>query len=95
MLIRIKTLTVENNGYRRETFSRDIYINSDNIISIMDHPAIDDFLLTENLKHSGEKFCIVKLSHGNKSEDVIAFGTSAMIYSQISEQTKGKSLLNG
>jgi len=94
MLIKLKTLIVENHGYRRETFSRDIYVNSSNIISISDKPEIDDFLLTENLKHSGEKFCIVKLSHGNKSEDIIAFGTSAMIYSQINEQTHGKRLLN-
>ena len=94
MLIRLKTLIVENHGYRRETFSRNIYVNSNNIISISDHPAIDDFLLTENLQHSGESFCIVKLSHGNKSEDIIVFGTSAMIYAQISEQTTGKRLLN-
>ena len=46
------------------------------------------------MEHAGDNFSLVKLSHGNKTEDIIAFGTSAMIYSQISEQSTGKRLLN-
>ena len=94
MLIKIKTLIVENHGYRRETFSRDIYVNSNNIISISDYPAIEQLLLAEGSIGQEDKFSLVKVSHGNKTEDIIAFGTSAMIYSQISEQTTGRRLLN-
>ena len=94
MLIKIKTLIVENHGYRRETFSRDIYVNSNNIISISDYPAIEQLLLAEGSISQGDKFSLVKVSHGNKTEDIIAFGTSAMIYSQINEQTTGRLLLN-
>jgi len=94
MLIKIKTLIVENHGYRRETFSKDIYVNSNNIISISDYPAIEQLLLAEGSISQGDKFSLVKVSHGNKTEDIIAFGTSAMIYSQINEQTTGRRLLN-
>lgn len=94
MLIKIKTLIVENHGYRRETFSKDIYVNSNNIISISDYPAIEQLLLAEGSISQADKFSLVKVSHGNKTEDIIAFGTSAMIYSQINEQTTGRQLLN-
>jgi hypothetical protein len=50
--------------------------------------------MTENMQFSGDKFSLVKVSLGQKIEDVIAFGTSATIYSQINEQATGKRLLN-
>ncbi len=94
MLIKLKTLLVENQGHKRTAISKQIYINTNNIISISDYPAIESFLIMEKMEHAGDNFSLVKLSHGNKTEDIIAFGTSAMIYSQISEQSTGKRLLN-
>jgi hypothetical protein len=34
MLIKLKTLVVENQGYKRSASAKDIYINSDNIVLI-------------------------------------------------------------
>ena len=94
MLIKLKTLLVENQGHKRTAISKQMYINTNNIISISDYPAIESFLIMEKLEHAGGNFSLVKMSHGNKIEDIIAFGTSAMIYSQISERSTGKRLLN-
>lgn len=94
MLIKLKTLVVENHGYKRQTFSKDIYINSDNIVSISDHPGIEKFLLEENLNQSGDKFSLIKVSFGSKLEEIIAYGTSANIFSLISESTRGARILN-
>ncbi len=95
MLIKLKTLIVENQGHKRAAISKQIYVNTDNIISISDYPAIESFLIMEKMEHAGSNFSLVKVSHGNKVEDIIAFGTSAMIYSQVSEQAATKRLLNG
>ena len=94
MLIKLKTLLVENQGHKRTAISKQMYINTNNIISISDYPAIESFLIMEKMAHAGDNFSLVKMSHGNKTEDIIAFGTSAMIYSQIREQSTGKRLLN-
>ena len=94
MLIKLKTLLVENQGHKRTAISKQVYINTNNIISISDYPAIESFLIMEKMEHAGDNFSLVKLSHGSKTEDIIAFGISAMIYSQISEQSGGKRLLN-
>ena len=95
MLIKLKTLLVENQGHKRTAISKQMYVNANNIISISDYPAIESFLIMEKMTYSGDNFSLVKMSHGNKVEDIIAFGTSAMIYSQISEQSANKRLLNG
>tara|TARA_B100001250_G_C19269161_1_gene558298 strand:+ start:143 stop:430 length:288 start_codon:yes stop_codon:yes gene_type:complete len=94
MLIKLKTLIVENEGYKRSAKTQHIYINSNNIVSVSDYPGIADFLITEKMHFSDDKFSLIKISLGTNVEDVIAFGTSATIYSQISEQTSGKRLLN-
>tara|TARA_B100001094_G_scaffold246378_1_gene243026 strand:- start:1221 stop:1508 length:288 start_codon:yes stop_codon:yes gene_type:complete len=94
MLIKLKTLLVENQGHKRTAISKQMYINTNNIISISDYPAIESFLIMEKMAHAGDNFCLVRVSLGSKIEDVIAFGTSAMVYSQISEQSTGRKLLN-
>ena len=94
MLIKLKTLIVENHGYKRKTTSKDVYINANHIVSISDYDAIEEFLLTENLNKAGDKFCLVKILEGSGTKDYIAFGTSHNLYGQIREQSQGKRILN-
>ena len=94
MLIKLKTLIVENHGYKRETTSKDVYVNTDHIISISDHDGIQDFLLTEDLTQTTDKFCLVKISTGNTTKEYITFGTSHNLYSQIRDKSQGRKLLN-
>ena len=94
MLIKLKTLVVENQGYKRSATAKDIYINSDNIVLIEDYPGIESFLINENMQFAGDKFSLIKLSTAGKATEYIAFGTSHNIYAQISEQSQGKRLLN-
>ena len=95
MLIKLKTLVVENDGYRRTAAPKEVYLNSTNIISISDHPRIEQYLLSEGLGHSSDRFCLIKVSLGNSLEELIAFGTSASIYKQINENNTSKGVLNG
>ena len=94
MLIKLKTLILESEGQKRNARMESIYVNSSNIVSVSDYPAIEGFLLKENIQFSDDKFSLVKVSLGQKIEDVIAFGTSATIYSEITQQTTSKRLLN-
>jgi len=94
MLIKLKTLVVENHGHRRSASTKEMYVNSNSIISVSDYPAIESFLIMEKMSFAGDRFSLVRVSLGNKIEEIITFGTSAMIYSQISEQSNGKRLLN-
>ena len=53
MLIKLKTLIVENDGHKRSSRMEKIYVNSNNIVSVSDYQAIEDFLLTEKMQFSG------------------------------------------
>jgi len=94
MLIKLKTLVVENQGYKRSATAKQIYVNSDNIVSIEDYPGIESFLINENMQFAGDKFSLIRVSTAGKAVEYITFGTSHNIYSQISEQAHGKRLLN-
>ena len=95
MLVEIKTLFIENNGYKRNISLKKIYVNSRNIVSISDYQGAENFLLQENSDFSKESFSLIKINQGNKLEEIIAFGSAEQIYNSIGENLKGKQLLNG
>jgi|TARA_B100001094_G_scaffold327093_1_gene384509 hypothetical protein len=94
MLLKIRQLVIENQGHKRNIVPKNIYINSDNIVSITDYRGADHFLLSEKSKFSKERFSLLKVTHGNKIEDIIAFGTAESIYSEATEHRNGRSILN-
>jgi len=94
MLLQVRKLVVENRGYKREIYSKNIFINTDNIVSIVDYEDLKNFLLSENSQFSNDKFSIIKVSHGNTVEDIITFGTAEQIYSKTSADNLGRRLLN-
>jgi hypothetical protein len=95
MLLKIKQLIIENTGHKREISHKDLYLNSTSIVSIVDYNGINSFLLTEKSSFSGTNFSLIKVNHGNRTEDVIVFGTAAAIYSEINQDLSGRLLLNG
>jgi hypothetical protein len=94
MLLKIKQLVVENQGHRRAITHKSIYLNSTSIISIVDYDGANNFLLAEKSSFSGSKFSLIKISHGSKTDDVIAFGTADSLYSEIKQEISGPQLLN-
>jgi len=94
VLLQIRTLMIENNGYKRDIYSKNIFINTDHVVSIVDYENLDNFLLSEQSSYSSEKFSIVKISHGNTVEDIITFGSAQQIYSKMNERQLGKRILN-
>ena len=94
MLIEIKRLLIENDGYNRNVSLQRMYINSNSIISISDYEGAQKFLLRENSKLSHESFSLVKVNEGGTTEDIIAYGSAEQIYTAIGTNTTGKQLLN-
>jgi len=93
MLIEIKRLLIENDGYNRNVSLQRMYINSASIISISDYHGAQKFLLRENSRLSEESFSLVKINEGGKTEDIIAYGSAEQIFTVIGSNT-GKQLLN-
>ena len=93
MLVQIKRLLVENDGYKRNISLQNMYINSTNIVSISDYRGAENFLLRENSRLSGERFSLIKLNEGGRTEEIIAFGTAEKLYSDF-RNNSGKKLLN-
>lgn len=94
MLLKVKQLVVENVGWRRNITSKNIYINSDNIVSVADYSGLRDFLLSEGSEFSSSSFSLIKLGHGNKIEEVIAFGPAESFYSKIQTENDNRRILN-
>ena len=95
MLLKIKQLIIENEGYKRRITARNIFVNSANIVSISDYHGATDFLLTEESTFSKEQFSLVKVSQGASATEIIAFGTAESIHSEINESLTKKELLHG
>lgn len=93
MLVEIKRLQIENDGYNRNVSLQRIYINSDSIISISDYQGAQNFLLQENSRFAQDQFSIVKLNEGGRVEEIIAYGSAEQIYGSIGAST-GKRILN-
>lgn len=95
MLLKLMTLSIENQGFKRDATSKLIYVNTENIVSISDYSGIKDFLSSEGLRFSDSNFSLVRLSHGHKTEEIIAFGSSEAISAQFhSLNNSNRVLLN-
>ena len=94
MLVEIKRLLIENEGYKRNISLKRMYVNSSNIISISDYNGAENFLLRENSRLAKEEFSLIKINEGDRTEDIIAFGSADQIYATIGNNTTGKRLLN-
>lgn len=95
MLIEIKRLLIENNGYKRDVKLQRMYVNSSSIVSISDYAGATNFLLKENSRFAKDKFSIIKLNEGGKTDEIIAHGSAEQIYNSIGNEPKGKTILNG
>ena len=94
MLVEIKKLLIENEGYKRNIRLERMYVNSNSIVSISDYVGAEKFLLRENSKLSKESFSLIKLNEGGKTQEIIAFGSADQIYSTIGNFQTGKRILN-
>lgn len=94
MLVEIKKLLIENEGYKRNIRLERMYVNSNSIVSISDYVGAEKFLLRENSKLSKESFSLIKLNEGGKTQEIIAFGSADQIYSTIGNFQNGKRILN-
>ena len=79
MLVEIKRLLIENDGYNRNVSLQRMYVNSNSIVSISDYQGAQNFLLQENSRFAAESFSIVKLNEGGRTEEIIAYGTAEQI----------------
>ena len=94
MLVEIRRLLIENNGYKRNVGLQKMYVNSSSIVSISDYDGAANFLLTEKSSFAKEKFSLIKINEGGRTEDIIAFGSAEQIYNSIGSRNTGKRLLN-
>lgn len=94
MLVEIKRLLIENDGYKRNVSLQRMYINASSVISISDYHGASNFLLRENSRFAKDNFSIVKLNEGDKTEEIIAFGTADQLYKSMGNNQTGKRILN-
>jgi hypothetical protein len=97
MLVELRKLIITNNGYNREVSINKIFINTDHIVSIVDYDGAKSFLLSEGMVDYSEKdFSLIKVSNGNKVEEIIAIGTSEQVFNSMAQTAKDKKrILNG
>ena len=94
MLVEIKNLEIKNTGYSRLITHGKMYINANNVVSIVDYDGANNFLVSENSSYSDEKFSLIKLNEGGTMREIIAFGTAEDVYESFNN-SKSKRLLNG
>lgn len=94
MLVEIKRLLIESDGYNRNISLQRMYINSTSIVSISDYQGAQNFLLQENSRFATDSFSLVKLNEGGRTEDIIAFGSAEQIFRTIGKGAERRRLLN-
>ena len=94
MLVEIKRLLIENTGHKRNISLQKMYINSSSIVSISDYHGAKNFLLQENSNFSNDSLSLIKINEGGQSQEIIAHGTSELLYTKMSKPSTGKRLLN-
>jgi len=95
VLIKIKRLVIENEGYSRKIHLEAMYINKQNIVSIVDYSGVNEFLLRENSSYSDDQFSLVKINEGNDISEIIAYGSAESIFTAHEKQDlSGKQLLS-
>ena len=93
LLIKLTQLVVKTESYKREILEKDIFINPDFIVSLVEHNKVLDYLKMENIDTNQESFSLIRYASGSKIEEMIVFGSTVEIMSTINK--KGKGLLNG
>ena len=93
MLVEIRKLQIENDGYTRNVTLQRMYVNSDSIISISDYQGAANFLLQENSRFARDSFSLIKINEGGKTQEIIAHGSADQIYSSIGTKSN-KRMLN-
>ena len=88
MLIKIKKMISENNGFKRTIKFSDMYINANSIISINDYNGVRDFLLEEGKAHEGQEFSLIRIKGTHSIEDIIALGSASSIYESTKTENK-------
>ena len=94
MMVKLKKLMIENQGYKRQISLKNLYINARSIISVSDYEQVENFLITEDSNFSGSKFSLVKVDYGDRTEDIIALGSAESIF-QTLDLDSSQALLNG
>ena len=94
MLVEIKRLLIENDGYKRNVSLQRMYVNSSNIVSISDYHGAANFLLRENSRFAQDSFSLIKINEGGRTEEIIAHGSADQIYTSLGSKQKGKRLLS-
>ena len=94
MLVEIKKLLIENQGYKTNISLKKMYINSDNIVSITDYNEANKFLLRENSHLEKESFSLLKVNKGGATEEIIAFGSAEQLFSTFQNKSGTNRLLN-
>ena len=95
MLVEVKTLKIENQGYKRQISLDKMYVNTNSVVSIVDYEGASDFLLREQSRFYGEKFSLIKVNEGGSINNIIVLGSSEQLFSKFSSATAGKNILNG
>ena len=93
MLVKIKKVLINNDGYNRSVELKDVYLNKMNILSATEYDGINDFLIKESLSYSEDKFSLIKFNEGNKINEIIAYGSVEEIFG-LNKKKKEKKILN-
>ena len=98
MLIQLNKLNIVNEGYTRNISISKIYVNPAHVVSINDYSGARQFLIAENATQYVDKdFCLVKMHHGDNTEEIIALGTSEEVFNSVNSQLSPseRKILNG
>ena len=93
MLVEIKKLSIQNLGHKREIEEKKIYINTENVVSVVDYEGVLPFLVSENSRYAKDKFSLIKISSGSSIEEIIAIGSSEQVFTAL-QGTLGKKILH-
>ncbi len=94
MLVEIRRLLIENDGYNRNVSLQRMYINASSVVSISDYHGARNFLLQENSSFSNDNFSLIKINEGGYSQDIIAQGTSEQLFTKLNKNSQGRRILN-
>tara|TARA_R100001510_G_C7638366_1_gene196226 strand:- start:337 stop:633 length:297 start_codon:yes stop_codon:yes gene_type:complete len=98
MLIQLEKLNIVNEGYKRSISISKIYVNPTHVVSIKEYAGARKFLISEGAtEYADRNFCLVKMSHGDTTEEIIALGTSEEVFESVNGQLRpsDRKLLNG
>ena len=83
MLIKFKQLIIDNHGYRRDISFKNIFLNTNSIVSIADYDGASAFLISEGSEHAVEEFSLIKVSFGPRVEELIVAGSAISLSEKI------------